>query len=82
MPRVRSSPWVSAAAITVSDAGSETPESAFLASVSVAGAVKVRLSTGNDMVLTLPVGTTILPLAVTRVWTTGTTATGTYYNMS
>lgn len=42
--------------------------------VTGAGNIKVTTAAGNSVVLAVPVG--YLPLQVTRVWSTGTTATG------
>jgi hypothetical protein len=67
------------AALTQSDTTRAEVGRYFRVNCTVAGDVKVTTPSGDD-VYTVAVGTSFFPVAVIRVWTTGTTATGTYAN--
>lgn len=68
-------------AVTPSDSTTYPAGSTLLASITVAGLVAVELVGGSQVSLSLGIGSHFLPLAVTKVLTTGTTATGTYHNI-
>lgn len=66
-------PCMFATPVTTSDSVDLTYASRGLI-IATAGDLKVTTLGGNTVVLTLPAG--VIPLMVTRVWTTSTTATG------
>lgn len=70
----------SAAALSQSDTVASAVGRQLTIFATVAGNVKVSMADGSTATFAVPVGTTILPWAVIRVWTTGTTATATYFN--
>lgn len=64
------------------DAGTVAiPKEWFLASCSAAGNVVVILASGDEVTFYCQPGLTHLRYAVIRVKSTGTTATGNYYNL-
>jgi hypothetical protein len=69
------SPGVDAVAVTPSDVADLAVVPARFLLISVAGAIKVTMVSGNQVTIpNVPVGQ--LNLQVTRVWATGTAATG------
>lgn len=58
----------------------DIPGEWFWVTCTVAGNVSVDLESNNTLVFRVEVGQSILALAVSRVNSTGTTATATYYN--
>lgn len=68
-------------ALTASDSTRTNPGKYFAVYCTVAGDVKVELP-GGSYTLAVAVGTSFFPLAVIRVYSTGTTATATYANFS
>lgn len=70
----------SAAALSQSDTVASAVGRQLVIFATVAGNVKVSMADGTTATFAVPVGTTILPWAVIRVWSTGTTATATYFN--
>jgi len=62
-----------AATVTLDDAGAIPLTRALCIYHGNAGTVKVRMSNGDDVTFSFPSGITILPIRVTRVWSTGTT---------
>ena len=69
------------AALSQSDSSRTDPGKYLRINCTVAGDVKVTTPGGDDT-LTVATGTSMWPLAVVRVWSTGTTATATYANYS
>lgn len=69
--------YQSSRAVTVSDTVLISPSTGFAIICGTAGNVKVSL-VGGTLTFPVPVGLTILPLAVTQLWSTGTTAVATY----
>ena len=63
-----------AATVTLDDAGAIPLTRALCIYNATAGTVKVRMSNGDDVTFLFAGGMTILPIRVTRVWVTGTTA--------
>lgn len=62
--------------------GSAVPKGkALLIVTTVAGNVSLNFQDGTTVIVSVAVGTTILPFQVIQVNTTGTTATATYYNL-
>lgn len=59
-----------------------SPGTQFVINCTSEGDVKVDLSGGGSITIAVAVGTTILPWAVTKLYSTGTTATVTCYNMN
>ena len=62
------------------DTTASTPGEWFWVNCTVAGNVSVDLESNNTLVFYVEIGQSILALAVSRVNTTGTTATATYFN--
>ncbi len=75
-------PITTAAAITQDDATTAAAGRQVKIDCSAAGNVKLRLSGAVDVTLAVDVGTTLLPWAVVRFYTTGSTATATVTNLS
>jgi hypothetical protein len=54
----------------------------FVINCTVAGNVKVGFADGSTLTIAVPIGTLILPWAVTQVFVAGTSATATYANLN
>lgn len=67
-------------ALTVGTAAA--PGRALAVVATVAGNVSATLSGGSTLVFPVPVGLTIIPLSVSEINSSGTTATATYANLS
>lgn len=67
------------AALTQSDTTRVDPGKYLRVICTVAGDIKITTPGGDDT-FPVAVGTSFFPLAVHRVWTTGTTATATFAN--
>ncbi len=67
------------ASLTQSDSTRVDPGRYLRINCTVAGDVKVTTPSGDDT-YTVATGTSFFPVACIRVWSTGTTATGTYAN--
>ena len=63
----------SAAAVTPSD-GADLAFTCYALIIGAAGTIKVTMRGGQVVTMTVPVG--LIPIRVSRVWATGTTATG------
>lgn len=74
--------YTTAAGYTPSDSTTTTAGRAIAVVATVAGNVSVLMGGGGTFVFPVPVGLTILPLGVTRVNVTGTTATATYTKLT
>jgi hypothetical protein len=62
-----------AASVTLDDSGAIPLTRGLCIYHNNAGTVKVRMSNGDDVTFSFPSGIVILPIRVTRVWSTGTT---------
>lgn len=78
-PLFVAAPYEGAVAI-VADTDQD-PQHAIAISATVAGAVKMKLADNSTLTVIVPIGVTILPLAVKTVVSTGTTATVTCANL-
>jgi hypothetical protein len=60
--------------VTLDDTGSIPLTRALYVYHNNSGTVKVRMSNGDDLTFNFAAGVQIIPIRVTRVWSTGTTA--------
>ena len=67
-------------ALTVGAASAVAPGRSFAAIITTGGNVSVLLTGGQTRIYPVVPGLNVLPLSVTKVNTTGTTASGTYEN--
>lgn len=75
------SPVPGVASITKSDTGAISPGRLFAIICTAAGDVKVSFADGSTYTFPVSVGHSLFPFQITRVWSTGTTATATFANM-